>query len=102
MIQDKTYKVKVWDHNDAVVFVYDNVYTKTVDPKDPEKSIHKQSKDVITAIPINFGYEENLTNEDKVKMVERVASSLEDVYSCDPDTDEIGVVYYINRQCVNF
>ena len=102
MIQDKTYKVQVWDHNDAVVFVYENIYKKVKNPKDPETKIYKTHKNVITAIPVHFGYGDDLTNEDKVKLVEKVASSLEDMYSYDCDGHEIGISYYINtHQYVN-
>ena len=50
MIATKAYKVKVYDHNDAVVFVYENRWEKT-NPKDKECHKYKHWKEVLTAIP---------------------------------------------------
>lgn len=102
MIADKTYKVKVWDHNDAVVFVYENRYEK-INPKDKECFKYKRWNEVKTAIPMNFTYDEDLTEEMVVEKVQAVAKSLEAVYALDCDCYEIGISYVINyeRQYVN-
>ena len=102
MIADKTYKVKVWDHNDAVVFVYEHRYEK-INPKDKECHKYKHWKEVLTAIPMNFSYEAELTEEMVVEKVQAVAKSLEAVYVHDCDCHEIGISYIINynRQYVN-
>ena len=102
MIQTKTHKVKVWDHNDAVVFVYEHQYEK-INPKDKKCHKYKQWKEVLTAIPMNFSYEAELTEEMVVEKVQAVAKSLEAVYVHDCDGDEIGISYIINynRQYVN-
>jgi hypothetical protein len=102
MIVTKTHKVKVWDHNDAVVFVYENRWEKT-NPKDKDCHKYKHWKEVLTAIPMNFGYDENFTEEMVVEKVQAVANSLEAVYVHDCDCHEIGISYTINynRQYVN-
>lgn len=102
MIANKTYKVKVWEHNDAVVFVYESRWEKT-NPKDKDCHKYKHWKEVKTAIPMNFGYDEDLTEEMVVEKVQAVASSLEDAYAHDVDCYEIGISYFINynRQYVN-
>ena len=102
MIADKTYKVKVWDHNDAVVYVYEHRYEKA-NPKDKECNRHKHWKEVITAVPLNFGYSDTLTENMVLKKVQAVAKSLEAVYEYDTDGYEIGISYTINynRQYVN-
>jgi len=102
MIADKTYKVKVWDHNDAVVFVYENRWEKT-NPTDKECTKYKHWKEVLTAIPMNFGYDRDFSEEMVFQKVQAVASSLEAVYAHDVDSYEISIAYFINynRQCVN-
>lgn len=102
MIQTKTHKVKVWDHNDAVVYVYENRWEKT-NPSDKECTKYKNWKEVLTAIPMNFSYADELTEEMVVERVQAVANSLEACYSHDTDGYEIGISYVINynRQYVN-
>lgn len=98
LVRDKTHKVKVWDHNDAVIYVYEKVYFSKVDPKDPEKRISKQETNVITAIPVNADY-----NTDRDEFIQRVANtvaSLEVLYSTEPDS-EVGICYVINTPYVN-
>ena len=102
MIADKTYKVKVWGHNDAAVFVYENRHKK-INPEDTDCHKYKHWQEVLTAIPINFGYDENLSEEMVLEKVQAVADSLQEVYQYDSDTYEIGISYVINynRHCVN-
>jgi hypothetical protein len=52
---------------------------------------------------MNFGYDENFTEEMVVEKVQAVASSLEAAYAHDVDGYEIGISYFINynRQYVN-
>ena len=98
LARDKTYKVKVWDHNDAIIYVYEKEYSSKADPKDPDKMIHKCETAVITAVPINMDWD-----TDKEAFIQRVAaaaSALEDVYSTQPDC-EVGVCYVINNPNVN-
>jgi len=46
MFEDKTHKVKVWDHNDAVIYVIEKNYHTKTDPNDPNKYIHKEESNV--------------------------------------------------------
>ncbi len=102
MIDTKTHKVKVWDHNDAVVYVYESRWEKT-NPADKECHKHKHWKQVLTAIPMNFTYDPELTEDMVVEKVQAVANSLEACYAHDVDCYEIGISYVINynRQYVN-
>ena len=102
MIGDKTYKVKVWDHNDAVVFVYEHRHEK-INPKDKDCIKHKHWQEVLTAIPMNFDYAAELTEDVVLEKVKAVANALEAVYVHDTDAGEMGISYTINyrRQYVN-
>ena len=46
MMGDKTYKVKVWGHNDAVVFVYEHRHKK-INPKDKDCIKHKHWQEAV-------------------------------------------------------
>jgi len=101
-IETQTLEVKVWDHHDAVVFVTQQRYEKTGEKTEAGNDIYKHWKDVLTAIPVDFGYNVELSDEDKYKLVKDVADSLVALYQYDHDNYEIGVSYYINHdQCVN-
>lgn len=98
LVRDTTHKVKVWDHNDAVIYVYERIYSTKIDPKNPDKKIYKQHTNVITAVPVNFNWDDD--KESRIKRVEAAATALEDLYATEPDTD-IGVCYVINTPYVN-
>lgn len=98
MIQDKTYKVKVWDHNDAVICVYEQHYRQKPDPKDADKKIHWRETKVLTVIPIDKHYEEE--EDDFIKKVQATVKALTDLYENTPDY-EIGISYTFNNSYVN-
>ncbi len=101
-IETQTLEVKVWDHHDAVVFVTQQRYEKTGEKTESGHDKYNHWKDVLTAIPVDFGYSNELDDEDKYKLVKNVADSLVALYQYDHDSYEIGVSYYINHdQCVN-
>ena len=101
-IEDQTVEVKVYNHNDAVVFVYENRYEKTGEKTETGGDIYKHWHNIITAVPVDFGYEASLTDEEKYELVKNVADSLVALYQYDHDNYEIGVSYYINHdQFVN-
>tara|TARA_R100000995_G_scaffold23923_1_gene10299 strand:+ start:1215 stop:1520 length:306 start_codon:yes stop_codon:yes gene_type:complete len=98
-IEDQTVEVKVWDHNDAVIFVYESTHEKT-DELHEGVPVWKGYKKVLTAIPVNFSYG-SLSKNEQLDKVCRVADALSELYS-DDDLNEIGVSYYINHdQSVN-
>ena len=93
-IEDQTLEVKIWNHNDAVVFVYKHVNNST--KQEDGTYTYESYLEVLTAIPINFGYEdEELTDKDRYNKVKKVADSLAEVYCYDPDY-EIGISIYMN------
>jgi hypothetical protein len=101
-IETQTLEVKVWDHHDAVVFVTQQRYEKTGEKTESGHDKYNHWKDVLTAIPVDFGYSNELDDEDKYKLVKNVADSLVALYQYDHDSYEIGVSYYINHDhCVN-
>jgi hypothetical protein len=101
-IETQTLEVKVWDHHDAVVFVTQQRYEKTGEKTESGTDIYSHWKDVLTAIPVDFGYSHELDDEDKYKLVKNVCDSLVALYQYDHDSYEIGVSYYINHDhCVN-
>ena len=101
-IETQTVEVKVWDHHDAVVFITQQRSEKTGEKTEAGYDKYHNWKDVLTAIPVDFGYNHELDDEDKYKLVKNVADSLVALYQYDHDNYEIGVSYYINHdQCVN-
>jgi ASC-1-like (ASCH) protein len=100
IIEDQTVEVKVWDHNDAVIFVYENIHEKTGELHE-DVPVWKSYKNVVTAIPVNFVYCDSLSNDDKLEKVRKVADALTELYGYE-DGNEMGVSYYINHdQYVN-
>lgn len=101
-IETQTVEVKVWEHHDAVVFVYTQRHEKTGEKTDSGTPIYKHWNEVLTAIPVDFGYNHELDDEEKYKLVKNVADSLVALYQHDHDNYELGVSYYINHnQFVN-
>ena len=60
-------------------------------------------QEVLTAIPMNFDYADELTEDVVLEKVKAVANALEAVYVHDSDAGEMGISYTINyrRQYVN-
>ena len=101
IIEDQTVEVKVWDHNDAVIFVYENINEKTGEVHESGVPVWRNYKKVVTAIPVNFTHCDSLSNEDKLVLVRKVSDALTELYAYE-DVYEIGVSYYINHdQYVN-
>ena len=101
IIEDQTVEVKVWDHNDAVIFVYENIHEKTGEVHESGHDMWRSYKQVITAIPVDFTYDENLSDDDKLEKVRKVADALTELYAYE-EGYEMGVSYYINHdQFVN-
>ena len=96
-IETQTVEVKVWDHHDAVVFVTQQRYEKTGEKTESGTDIYSHWKEVLTAIPVDFGYNNELEDEDKYKLVKNVADSLVALYQYDHDNYELCVSYYINH-----
>jgi hypothetical protein len=69
IIEDQTVEVKVWDHNDAVIFVYETIHET---------------------------YDEDLSDDAKLEKVRNAADALSQLYSHAGDY-EMGVSYYINH-----
>lgn len=92
MIEDKTHKVKVWDHNDAVIYVTDTFYIQRKDPNNPDKFISKEQKGVLAVVPVNSS--EGIT-ETFLENVQKAADALANLYSNEPDS-EVKVTYSIN------
>jgi hypothetical protein len=102
IIEDQTVEVKVYQHNDAVVYVYENRYEKTGEKSDEGSDIHRQWSNLLVAVPVNFSYEHQLEEEEKYKLVKDVADSLASLYQYETNGYEIGVSFYINsHQYVN-
>ena len=101
MLEDKTYKVKVWDHCDAVIHVYER-HSELLNPDDaPENHKWKHWKKIITVIPVSIDgsfpdHERELINDLKVAV-----DALAELYSKTPDYD-VGIEYTINtHQYIN-
>lgn len=91
MLEDKTYKIKTYDHNDAVIYVTEHSYIW----RDGKGNCNKT---VIAVVPINIS---EATDEEFVKLVDRAATSLAYLYQNWPD-GEIKIHYVINsHQFVN-
>lgn len=91
MLEDKTFKIKTYDHNDAVIYVTQHEYHWR-----DGKGIH--NKTVIAVVPVNI---QDSTDEEFVKLVHRACTSLAHLYQNWPD-GEIKIHYVINaNQFVN-
>ena len=101
IIEDQTVEVQVWDHNDAVIFVYESIHEKTGEVHESGVPVWRSYKKVVTAIPVNFTYADNLSSDDKLEKVRKAADALTELYAYE-DGYEMGVSYYINHdQFVN-
>lgn len=101
IIEDQTVEVQVWDHNDAVIFVYESIHEKTGEVHESGVPVWRSYKKVFTAIPVNFTHADNLSSDDKLEKVRKAADALTELYAYE-DGYEMGVSYYINHdQCVN-
>jgi len=94
IIEDQTVEVKVWNHNDAVIFVYESRYDKTGELHEGVPVMRHYQK-VLTAIPVNFCHGD-LTDDEKLEKVRKVASALAELYESE-EGFEMGVSYYINE-----
>ena len=101
IIEDQTVEVQVWDHNDAVIFVYESIHEKTGEVHESGVPVWRSYKKVVTAIPVNFTHADNLSSDDKLEKVRKAADALTELYAYE-DGFEMGVSYYINHdQSVN-
>ena len=101
IIEDQTVEVQVWDHNDAVIFVYENIHEKTDEVHESGVPVWRSYKKVVTAIPVNFTCSDSLSSDDMLVLVRKVADALTELYAYE-DGYEMGVSYYINHdQYVN-
>ena len=92
MIEDKTHKVKVWDHNDAVIYVTEKYYHSKVNPDDPTKYTHKEVTNTLAVIPV---VSDSTPDAEFIEKVQKAADALADLYSTYPDS-EVSVGYVIN------
>tara|TARA_R100001440_G_scaffold12095_2_gene21354 strand:- start:883 stop:1191 length:309 start_codon:yes stop_codon:yes gene_type:complete len=100
IIEDQTVEVKVWNHNDAVIFVYEDMYDKT-DELYEGVPVMRHYQKVFTAIPVNFCCCNELEEDEKLEKVRKVASALAELYESQ-DGCEMSVSYYMNAHpCVN-
>jgi len=98
MIEDKTHKVKVWDHNDAVIYVTEKYYHSKVNPDDPTKYTHKEVTNTLAVVPVNSG---DSIDAEFIEKVQKAADALAELYSGEPDS-EVRISYIINaHQYVN-
>lgn len=98
MLEDKTHKIKVWDHNDAVIYVTEKYYQPRDDPKDPDKRSYKEVSNTVAVIPVNSC---KGVDAEFIEKVQKVSDALADLYSNEPDS-EIYINYTINaHQYVN-
>tara|TARA_R110002072_G_scaffold301816_2_gene482513 strand:+ start:184 stop:495 length:312 start_codon:yes stop_codon:yes gene_type:complete len=96
IIEDQTVEVKVWDHNDAVIFVYESIHEKTGEVHESGVPVWHSYKQVVTAIPVDFTYDEDLSDDAKLEKVRNAADALSQLYSHAGEY-EMGVSYYINH-----
>lgn len=92
MLQDKTYKIKTWDTNDAVIYVTETyTYTKP-DPKDPPHNKWVTKTELLAVVPVSNN---DAVDDAFIKRVQDTANSLAQLYQGTPD-GEVKVQYVIN------
>ena len=102
MLEDKTYKVKVGDYHDAVIYVYER-HRKCLNPDDkPEDHRWKHWKEVVTVIPVHNGFDDYQDKSGSFHNNIRVTvDALSELYAESPDY-EMGVSYTMNtHQYIN-
>jgi len=103
MIEDKTYKIKVGDYHDAVIYVYER-HVKCLNPgeEDTSKRKYKHWKEVAAVIPVNNDFEDYQDTSGRFYTnVRAVVDALTELYSTSPDY-EMGVGYTMNtHQYIN-
>ena len=104
MLEDKTYKVKVADYHDAVIYVYER-HTECLNPdeEDPNKKKWKHWKEIVTVIPVCTGYNEDYQDRSGNfhNNVRVTVDALSELYSENPDY-EMGISYTMNtHQYIN-
>ena len=103
MLEDKTYKIKVWDHHDAVIYVYAR-HTEQLNPEeeDVEKRKWKHWKEVVAVIPVHNGSDDYQDTSGAFQNdVKVTVDALAELYSSSPDY-EMGVEYVMNtHQYIN-
>jgi len=98
MLEDKTHKIKVWDHNDAVIYVTQKYYHSKVSPDDPTKYTHKEVTNTLAVIPVSSS---DTIDDGFIEKVQKAADALAELYSGEPDS-EVSISYIINaHQYVN-
>ena len=103
MIEDKTYKIKVGDYHDAVIYVYER-HVKCLNPEeeDVSKRKYKHWKKVAAVIPVNNDFEDYQDTSGRFYTnVRVVVDALTELYGNSPDY-EMGVSYTMNtHQYIN-
>ena len=104
MLEDKTYKIKVADYHDAVIYVYErHVKCLNPDEEDAEKKKWKHWKEIVTVIPVCTGYNEDYQDRSGNfhNNVRVTVDALSELYSENPDY-EMGISYTMNtHQYIN-
>ena len=103
MLEDKTYKIKVAEYHDAVIYVYER-HVKCLNPKDkPEDHKWKHWKEVAAVIPVsNDDCDDYQDKSGKFhNNVKVVVDALTELYGSSSDY-EMGVCYTMNtHQYIN-
>lgn len=103
MIENKTYKIKVADYHNAVIYVYEK-HNKCLNPEEEDvgKRKYKHWNEVAAVIPVNNDFDDYQDTSGKFyNNVRVVVDALTELYSTSPDY-EMGVCYTMNtHQYIN-
>ena len=104
MLEDKTYKIKVAEYHDAVIYVYER-HRKCLNPKDEtENHKWKHWKEVVTVIPVAH-YDGDDYQDASGRFhtnIRVVVDALTELYGSSPDY-EMGISYTMNtHQSVSY
>jgi len=103
MIEDKTYKIKVGDYHDAVIYVYER-HVKCLNPEEDDvgKRKYKHWKEVAAVIPVNNDFDDYQDTSGRFYTnVRVVVDALTELYGSSPDY-EMGISYTMNtHQYIN-
>ena len=73
MLQDKTYKIKTWDTNDAVIYVTESYSYSKPDPKDPPHNKWVTKTELLAVVPVSTT---DAVDDAFIKRVQDTANSL--------------------------
>lgn len=93
------HEITTSNYDDALIKVFSQGFTRTVDENDIVT--HEEYQKLITVVPVSFGYEHEISNKEKTRLVVEVCDHLANLYYYWPD-EEVSISYTMTpHQSIN-